>query len=146
MMPQDLCLHNWQMLRLLRNAKHHSWQATRVSLMDLYISVHSKKRFFGRGRPRFSRSVFPSYSRRNSSRRCSSGTTRSTKSSSPPGRYGNIILKPSQPGEGQSSKSASCGHPRGSPYPFANPKRLAMLLRWIAEEPPIIGKSSTSRT
>ena len=45
-----------------------------------------KKRFSGRGRPRFSRRVLPSYSVRNMPRRCSSGTTRSTKSSSPPGR------------------------------------------------------------
>ena len=35
-----------------------------------------KKRFSGRGRPRFSRSVLPSYSRRNKPRRCSSGMTR----------------------------------------------------------------------
>src|SRR5262249_30292624 len=45
-----------------------------------------KNRLGGRGRPRFSRSVLPSYSRRNRPRRCSSGTTLSTKSSSPPGR------------------------------------------------------------
>ena len=45
-----------------------------------------KNRFAGRGRPRFSRSVLPSYSRRNRPRRCNSGTTRTTKSSSPPGR------------------------------------------------------------
>src|ERR1700732_1123015 len=35
-----------------------------------------KKRFSGRGRPRFSRKVSPSYSRRKRPRRCSSGTTR----------------------------------------------------------------------
>ena len=45
----------------------------------------------GRG----SRKVLPSYSRRKRPRRCSSGTTLSTKSSSPPGRYGNMTLKPS---------------------------------------------------
>lgn len=45
-----------------------------------------KNRFFGRGRPRFSRSVRPSYSRRKMPRRCSSGTTLSTKSSRPSGR------------------------------------------------------------
>ncbi len=55
-----------------------------------------KKRFSGRGRPRFSRRVRPSYSRRNRLRRCSSGTTRSTKSSRPPGTQGNMMLKPSQ--------------------------------------------------
>jgi|SRR5689334_19877615 hypothetical protein len=43
----------------------------------------AKKRFAGRGRPRVSRNVDPGYSRRNSPRRCNSGTTRSTKSSSP---------------------------------------------------------------
>ena len=42
--------------------------------------------FRGQGRPRFSRSVRPSYSVRNRPRRCSSGMTSSTKSSSPPGR------------------------------------------------------------
>ena len=56
----------------------------------------AKKRFSGRGRPRFSRKVLPSYSRRNRPRRCSSGTTRSTKSSRPPGTHGNMMLKPSQ--------------------------------------------------
>src|SRR5690606_28085447 len=40
----------------------------------------------GRLRPRFSRSVRPSYSVRNRPRRCNSGMTRSTKSSPPPGR------------------------------------------------------------
>ena len=55
-----------------------------------------KKRFSGRGRPRFSRSVLPSYSRRKMPRRCNSGTTRSTKSSRPAGRKGNMMLKPSQ--------------------------------------------------
>ena len=34
------------------------------------------KRLGGRGRPRFSRKVRPSYSRRNNPRRCSSGTSR----------------------------------------------------------------------
>ncbi len=50
------------------------------------LAVAVKKRFSGRGRPRFSRNVVPSYSVRKSPRRCSSGTTLSTKSSSPPGR------------------------------------------------------------
>jgi hypothetical protein len=45
-----------------------------------------KNRFRGRGRPRFSRSVTPRYSRRNRPRRCSSGTAKLTKSSSPAGR------------------------------------------------------------
>ena len=48
--------------------------------------VFAKKRFWGRGRLRFSLSVAPSYSRRKSPRRCSSGTTSSTKSSSPAGK------------------------------------------------------------
>jgi hypothetical protein len=56
-----------------------------------------KKRFSGRGSPRFSRSVSPSYSRRKMPRRYSSGTMRSTKSSRPPGTYGNMMLNPSQP-------------------------------------------------
>jgi hypothetical protein len=56
----------------------------------------SKNRFSGRGRPRFSRRVRPSYSRRKRSRRCGSGTTRSTKSSRPPGTHGKMMLKPSQ--------------------------------------------------
>jgi hypothetical protein len=42
-------------------------------------------------------SVGPSYSRRNRPRRCNSGTIFSTKSSSPSGRNGNMMLKPSQP-------------------------------------------------
>src|SRR5256885_1644691 len=57
--------------------------------------LRSKKRFSGRGNPKFSRSVLPSYSRRNRPRRCSSGMTPRTKSSSPPGRYGNMMVKPS---------------------------------------------------
>jgi alkylation response protein AidB-like acyl-CoA dehydrogenase len=44
----------------------------------------------------FSRKVLPSYSRRKRARRWSSGTTRSTKSSRPPGTQGNMMLKPSQ--------------------------------------------------
>ena len=50
------------------------------------FAAAEKKRFSGRGRPRFSRKVLPSYSVRNRPRRCSSGTTLLTKSSSPPGR------------------------------------------------------------
>src|SRR6476659_7664157 len=57
--------------------------------------LRSKKRFSGRGNPRFSRKVLPSYSRRNRPRRCSSGMTPRTKSSRPPGRYGNMMVKPS---------------------------------------------------
>jgi hypothetical protein len=38
-------------------------------------SVAGKNRFGGRGTPRFSRNVLPSYSLRNTPRRCSSGTT-----------------------------------------------------------------------
>src|SRR5207253_5893809 len=56
-----------------------------------------KNLFLGLGNSRLSRSVLPSYSRRRIPRRCNSGTTRSTKSSSPPGRYGNCIVKPSEP-------------------------------------------------
>jgi len=47
---------------------------------------YEKKRLGGRLRPRFSRRVVPSYSVRNRPRRCSSGTTWSTKSSRPAGR------------------------------------------------------------
>ena len=43
------------------------------------------RRLSGRGRPRFSRSVLPSYSVRNRPRRCSSGITRLEKSSCAPG-------------------------------------------------------------
>src|SRR5207245_753683 len=84
----------------------HSNPASHVRAPSLVVSsprVRSwsvsaqKNRLTGRGRPRFSRSVLPSYSRRNRPRRCNSGTTRSTKSSSPPGRYGNCIVKPSEP-------------------------------------------------
>jgi hypothetical protein len=39
----------------------------------------------GRDNPRLSRSVVPSYPRRNNARRCNSGTTSRTNSSSPPG-------------------------------------------------------------
>src|SRR6185312_4345503 len=46
--------------------------------------VWGKKRFGGCGTPRFSRNVLPSYSLRKRPRRCSSGTTWSTNSSSPP--------------------------------------------------------------
>src|SRR5438067_3024670 len=56
-----------------------------------------KNLFLGLGNSRLSRSVLPWYSRRKIPRRCNSGTTRSTKSSSPPGRYGNCIVKPSEP-------------------------------------------------
>src|ERR1700722_12630715 len=61
------------------------------------LSNYSKNRFFGLGRPRFSRSVMPSYSRRKIPRFCSSGPTLWTKSPRPAGRNGNMILKPSQP-------------------------------------------------
>ena len=44
------------------------------------------------GRPKWSRKVVPSYSRRNRPRRCNSGTTRSTKSSNAPGKYGGRTL------------------------------------------------------
>src|SRR5262245_24111373 len=63
----------------------------------LLANQFSKKRFFGRGRPRVSRNVLPSYSLRKRPRRCNSATTLSTKSFSPAGRYGNMILKPSLP-------------------------------------------------
>ena len=48
--------------------------------------IPEKNRFGGRGRPRFSRNVLPSYSRRRMPRRRNSGTTLSTKSSRPAGR------------------------------------------------------------
>src|SRR5882762_7954039 len=70
-----------------------------VEVLDLAHSAatafFSKKRLLGRGRPKFSRSVVPSYSRRNRPRRCNSGITPRTKSSRPPGRYGNMMVKPS---------------------------------------------------
>src|SRR5262245_12100476 len=47
--------------------------------------VDQKNLFLGLGNSRLSRSVLPSYSRRRIPRLCNSGTTRSTKSSSPPG-------------------------------------------------------------
>ena len=50
----------------------------------------SKNRFFGRGRPRFSRSVLPSYSRRNRPRRCNSGTTRVDEIVEPAGQVGEL--------------------------------------------------------
>ena len=48
--------------------------------------TYSKNRFSGRGSPRLSRKVGPSYSARKMPRRCSSGTTFRTKSSRPAGR------------------------------------------------------------
>src|SRR5581483_8443628 len=56
------------------------------------VRVSAKKRFSGRGRPRFSRKVGPSYSVRKMPRRCSSGTRSSQNSSSAPGRYGNWMV------------------------------------------------------
>ena len=60
------------------------------------VAWGTKNRFSGRGRPRWSRNVVPSYSRRSSPRRCNSGTTRSTNASNPSGTVGNITLKPSE--------------------------------------------------
>ncbi len=58
---------------------------------------YSKNLFFGRGSPRCSRSVVPSYSFLNSPLRCSSGTNRSATSFNPCGRNGITTVNPSQP-------------------------------------------------
>ena len=63
-----------------------SWSAGARSGRAPDWSVDEPKNWFsGCGNPRFSRNVLPSYSRRNSPRRCGSGTTLSTKSSRPSG-------------------------------------------------------------
>jgi hypothetical protein len=56
---------------------------TLAALAVLYLA--GKKWFSGRGRPRWSRKVVPSYSRRKRPRRCSSGTTFAVKSRRPSG-------------------------------------------------------------
>src|SRR3546814_157206 len=57
---------------------------------------YPKNWLLGAGRSRFSRKVRPVYSVRKRLRRCNSGTTRSTKSSSPLGDTGVPISRPSQ--------------------------------------------------
>ena len=61
--------------------RRHIARGNRLTPQD-----RAKKRFSGRFSPRLSRKVGPSYSRRNSPRRCNSGTILVTKSSSPSGR------------------------------------------------------------
>ena len=85
--------------------------------------------FAGPGaRPRCSRKVRPSYSVRNRPRRRNSGSTSSTKSSSPPGRNGGIRLKPSQPSLRNHSSMWSaicCGEPFTTALPRAPATRSA---------------------
>ena len=85
--------------------RHSSWHAARITLRSiratpsvhpaLFCSRSTAQRLCGNGSPRFSRSVLPSYSVRNRPRRCSSGMSRSTMSSSPRGTVSGKMLKPS---------------------------------------------------
>jgi hypothetical protein len=61
------------------------WRSARVANY-FAAPLTRKKRLFGRGKLRLSRSVLPSYSRRNRPRRCNSGTTCAQKSSRPPSK------------------------------------------------------------
>ena len=98
-------------------------------------SARSTNRLAGRSSPRFSRSVAPSYSVRNSPRFCRIGTTWSTKSVSPVGRTGGMMLKPSAaPSSNHSTRSRrrsarACRPPCGGRAPWRATDRAARRVR-----------------